>query len=371
MKHVLLVTLFDDNYGNRLQNYALQTIIINQGFEVTNAIQSRPTASNFGLRIIKNLAVDFFAFFGIERYKKKYNRRIIAKTRSESFYNFNNQYIKNKLPIGYNDYTALNLNKFDYAVTGSDQVWHNWDHVDGELDYFYLQFIDGTKRISYAASFGFSSFPEMDKEIHIRGLRGINKLSVREQTGAQLIKEYIDREAELVLDPTMLLKSTDWEKIIKKPNEVLPEKYMFLYFLGERTSSVVTEYKRICEVNNLQLVDVYNKDSAYYSMGPLEFVWMLRNADYVCTDSFHATVFSIIFHKDFKVFKRAGEGYEDMFNRIENLLNIFDLTDRVFMNNNDTKATHSQSLIDWEKIEDKLNSKRRDSIGFLSDALNG
>jgi hypothetical protein len=370
VKHVLLVTLFDDNYGNRLQNYALQTVIENQGFEVTNAIQPRPTDTNSKLSRVKNLAVDFLALCGLEQYKKKRNIRVIRGIRSDNFYEFNRKYIKKMIPIQYNNYAALDLEKFDYAITGSDQVWHNWDHADGELDYFYLRFIDKEKRIAYAPSFGFSIFPDEDKNTHIKGISGINKLSVREHKGAQLIHDYTGREATLVLDPTMLLRSTDWDEITKRPKEKLPNKYLFLYFLGERTSSVIEGYKKVCHENNLELIDIFDKESPFYSMGPSEFIWIIKNADYVCTDSFHATVFSIIYHKEFTVFKRAGKGYEDMFNRIENLLNEFDLMNRVFKDNNDhTNVLKTQSTIDWVEIEEILNSRKRDSMSYLLAAL--
>lgn len=370
MKQVLLVTLFDDNYGNRLQNYALQTVLENQGFEVTNAIQPRPGNNNSKSQRIKDVLMKALALIGIREFKEKCEFKEVIRLRTDKFSEFNHKYIKNMIPIKYYDYSTLDLASYSYAITGSDQVWHNWDHVQGELDFFYLQFIEKEKRIAYAPSFGFSEFPEEDLNMHLTGLRKMNALSTREQKGAELIEKYVGRKAEVVLDPTMLLYSREWDKIIKKPDKEIPSKYLFLYFLGERTPAVINEYKRICMEKNFQLIDLYSKDSAFFSMGPLEFIWLIKNADYVCTDSFHAAVFSVLYHKKFTIFKRIGEGFENMFDRIENLLNEFGLMNRVFdESENYIKNLNSQIDIDWIKVDEILNVRREESLNYLKNAL--
>ena len=211
---------------------------------------------------------------------------------------------------------------YDYAITGSDQVWHRWSEEDAELDYFYLRFMPEEKRISYAASFGFHQFPINDLEKHAEGLAGIRHLSCREYEGKSLINQITGREAEITLDPTLLLEKDDWQKIEKTPCHNLrkTDNYLLVYFLGEITDDTKKALEIIAQDNKLKIVKVYDiNQPEYYLTTPDEFVWLVDHAAFVCTDSFHACVFSILFHKQFLAFRRQQEGMETMFGRIETL----------------------------------------------------
>ena len=218
---------------------------------------------------------------------------------------------------------AQNWDEYDFAIVGSDQVWHKWGNDLKELPYYYLEFMPKEKRLSYAASFGFDEFPTIDREKHIKGLKGMHAISCREQSGCRLIKEATGKEATHVLDPTLLLKPEEWRNIEADISTVVKpeEKYIFIYFLG----NIIEEYRQyideIASKRGLRIIDFLDmQDKNIACCGVGEFVSFIDHADYVLTDSFHCTVFSILFEKEFTVFKRKQEGFEKMYSRIEELL---------------------------------------------------
>ncbi|RGZ73188.1 polysaccharide pyruvyl transferase family protein [Agathobacter rectalis] len=212
------------------------------------------------------------------------------------------------------------------AISGSDQVWHKWKHDLNELPYYYLEFMPKEKRTSYAASFGFEEFPQNDIEQHIKGLQGMNKISCREQSGCNLVHKYVGKEAVRVLDPTLLLSADEWRNIEHKSGDIqiinLKKKYVFMYFLGEITDEYYDFIRSTMEENNInEVFDFFDESKSHFvEKGPSEFINLIDNAEYVFTDSFHCTVFSLLFNKRFKVFRRQQTGFEKMFGRIEDLL---------------------------------------------------
>lgn len=357
MDKVLLVTIYDYNLGNRLQNYALNNIIEQEGYEVINVIQPREKFTFNWKDPIKKTANVFSKLIG----KGKRFKTVIDKEKEQNYIKFNQKYLNNTVKIEYDDYSNINTDKYIAAVTGSDQVWHKWDGLKEELEFFYLLFIEKDKRIAYAPSFGFSKFPKEDVEVHRKGLTEINDLSVREAKGSEIIKELVNRDAQVVLDPTLLISRSEWEKLSLKPNNTGNKDFLFIYFLGERTDDINKEFDRISKDKNLDIIDLSSEK--YSNIGPSEFIWLISNASYVCTDSFHATVFSIIFEKLFTSFKRSGPGFEDMFDRIENLLNITKLNNRIF------PLLDNEEKIEWENVKDLLEIEKEKSRKYLRESL--
>ena len=320
---ILLITLVGlTNYGNRLQHYAMKTAIEKQGFSVTSLmIQRDPNAS---------LKERFKAL--IMGMLKHYSSRYAQIKRTERFMVFNHRYIGKILYMSADHVRDKNWDTFQYAVTGSDQVWHNWhwENVRNELSFYYLDFMPEQKRVSYAPSFGFSEFPENDLEVHRRGLQGMASLSCREKEGCDLIFQLTGRKAEKVLDPTLLLTAEDWISLEKKPRCTMPEHYLVQFFLGGVPEEYQKELNRISEKERLQIINLQDVNNPqFYSLSPLEFIWLIHNADAVCTDSFHASVFAIMFERNLRVFARKGK-YSSMFGRLHDLLEPLQLMDNVF-----------------------------------------
>lgn len=185
-RKIMLVTLYAlDNYGNVLQHCALTSVLESFGFEAEHlcasvSIRFYPKTK----RYIKNIIKRILALLGVRKYREQLRTQRIEEPRSKRFKSFQDKHTGRKIFMTYKE--ALSESKsfwkiYDYAVTGSDQVWHNWGHNPEELAYYYLEFMPREKRINYAPSFGFSEFPESDKELHRKGLQGFSKLSCREE----------------------------------------------------------------------------------------------------------------------------------------------------------------------------------------------
>lgn len=352
---VLLVTLQGANIGNRLQNYALQTILEEKGYDVFTPYYDAPEINTLKKKIKETIKI-ILGWLGVAKYR--FNS--LRYTRARRFRQFDKKYISNYFHISFDNINKININCFNIAICGSDQVWHNWSEDKNELDYFYLQFMPYEKRISYAPSFGFEMFPEKDKKIHINGIKGMAYLSIREKTGQKLIKE-AGRESTLVLDPTLLLSADKWQKISARPDYNVPERFVLVYFLGTKTSEYISIINKTAEDNKAAIIDVFDLNiKKYYYTTPDEFVWLVEHACAVITDSFHACVFSIIFHKKFMHLGRQQIGFNNMHDRIETLLSICGIGN---------ECCYDGSTV-WENVDASLNEKREESLDYLVSAIN-
>lgn len=361
-KHILLVTLEGThNFGNRLQHYALQRVIEGCGCDVRSLmVKPIPTLVNTK---IKNTVKSVFAVCGIARFRTSASRG----KRTVQFLTFNKHYITNIVRMSVDEARKTDWSGYTYAVTGSDQVWHNWHSraIPDELSYYYLEFIDESKRVSYAPSFGFTAFPPEDIEQHRHGLMGMHALSCREREGCELIRELTGREAQKVLDPTLLLTANEWSEIEKKPSFKIPNKYMLQFFLGDATPEYRSEIERIADERDLQILNINDKtDPKHYAIGPDEFVWLVHHADTVCTDSFHASVFSISFTRNLRVFRRRQKGCEDMFGRLHDLLEPLGLRGLFFGEGDGLSTVLS------EDVKAYLARERDVSLTYLKKSLN-
>lgn len=361
-KRVLIVSLFDENnIGNRLQNYALQRKIIDYGAEATivdNYYTYMPRFSDRFKIIIKGM----IGKLGYEKYKIVYKEYNLSRKIRRSNYIFNKRNLLNVIKLKNKEIFERDWELYDLAITGSDQVWHKWKNDLNELPYYYLQFLPKEKRTAYAASFGFESFPKDDIEQHTKGLQGMNKISCREKSGCRLVKELVGKDVIRVLDPTLLLSVSDWKEIESQSSSVQvidnKQKYVFLYFLGKITEEYSSYIKSIMKNNNIDVIVDFRNDETLKSnrKGPAEFINLIDNAEYVFTDSFHCTVFSLLFNKKFMVFRRQQPGFEKMFGRIEDLLASKNALEHIY-GGTDVKPTN-----DFDKLYDV-------SVAYLEDIL--
>ena len=284
-----------------------------------------------------------------------------------------------KLTEEYKTYAELNEKaKKDYSsvLVGSDQLWLPVNIV---ADYYTLNFVpDEVNKVSFSTSFGVSSVPEKYKEAYKKFLNRINHLSTREVAGQKIIKDLTGREAELVCDPTLLFNKEEWMSI-QQEERIIKEKYIFCYFLGKNI-----EHRKFVErlkketgykIVSLNHADEYVKysdifaDETPYDVGPAEFLNMIRNAEYVCTDSFHGTVFSLINNVKFFIFRRYSNKSKVSTNsRIDSLLGIVNLNERL-LNGDEDAAKEITKKINFENVNTKLEEFRNKSKEFLSKAL--
>jgi len=359
-RKTLLVTIGDiHNFGNRLQNYALQHTIELTDTSVNNLMVPKKIPLNIKL---KNMLRAALMRLGINKYRIS----LSIWKRAEKVIAFNKKYMPQNLKLPVDEVRRTDWSSYDFAIAGSDQVWHNWHSksIPDELSYYYLEFIDEAKRVSYAPSFGFTTFPPEDIEQHRRGLMGMHALSCREKEGCELIHELTGREAQKVLDPTLLLTADEWSEIEKKPHFKIPDQYLLQFFLGEVTPEYQAEIKRIVEERGLQILNINDKnDPKHYAIGPDEFVWLVHHADTICTDSFHASVFSITYERNLRVFHREQKGFKDMFGRLRDLLEPLGLMNLVY-----GEGDRLSTILD-EGAKAYLAREREVSLQYLNESL--
>ena len=361
---VLLVTLTGGfNYGNRLQHFALKTAIEKHGYSVVSLnVRGNPESSP--KLLIKEAVLSTANRLGIHRFRNKLARI----KRRDKLSVFDRTHMGTILYMPVEQVRRTNWEAYHCAVTGSDQVWHNWHwkNVSDELSYFYLEFMPVDKRVSYAPSFGFTAFPHEDIETHRRGLMDMCALSCREQEGCELIEQLTGRKAQKVLDPTLLLTADEWKQLEEKPKHSVPERYMIQFFLGKVSEEYADEMSRISLEKKIPIVNLQDvNDPDNYGLSPSEFIWMIHHADTVCTDSFHASVFSILFERNLRVFERISPQHGNMFGRLHDLLEPLGLMGNVY------GVDKSMSTALSEPAKRYLENERRVSMEYLRNSLNG
>lgn len=360
------------NYGNRLQNYALQSVLEDIGFEV-ETLRRRTSRDLSAFGIIKDYIKEYIKIL-IGNKNTHFNRR----ARYNIFKDFNKEYIRFSDYCLHDNKSPKNISqKYDYFICGSDQLWNvRFSIIQEDIKNYLACFAESSQRISYAASFGTDSISYEYEKLFSKELKKFKALGVREDAGANIIRRLCDRQdVAVVLDPTLLIKKEKWNNFSKKPRYDTNGKYIVTYFLS-RKDNIISEYIRSvadelnCRVINLEiefLNDSEIKDKNVFCTRPDEFVWLISNAECVLTDSFHATVFSILYNKPFVVFQRkAQEKNNDMGSRIYTLLEKFELLTCIDDFDNPTKRP---CKFDEDRINEILNLEREKSLKFLESAL--
>lgn len=375
MKKIALLTLNGYfNYGNRLQNYALQEILNLMNFKVETVINNNKPSKNknytFKERMNNIMNMTFRKMFIILKYKiwLKKNQNEIEKrekNRRKTFKVFTLNYIKETdYSISDNNIPENLSDRYDYFIAGSDQVW-NPNYNLGSSIYF-LTFADKHKRIAYAPSFGVSEIKPEFIENYKDWIFGMHKLSVREDDGAKIIKELTGRDAPVLLDPTLLLTKEKWLAIAKEADNKPKGRYLLTYFLGGIPDNYKKQIKSIVKENRLEVINLGNiREKETYRTGPSEFIDYINDCSVFCTDSFHGAVFSILLEKPFIVFERIGSG--SMYSRIETLLNKFNLNSRKAEN---ISWEEDVFKIDFSHVPEILEFERNKSLDYLKYALN-
>ena len=268
--------------------------------------------------------------------------------------------------------------KYVYVVVGSDMVWGHFgfNYTPKSLQYYYLTFIDREKRVNYAPSFGSSEFTFEFPELRREYIAGFDRISCREKCGCETIKRVTGFDAVHVLDPTMLLRAEDYSILERKPSYEVPEHYALIYILSMEMSYARTrEYnyviKHVCRdlpTVKLPLVGALGVDAkdfsadVFTSTGPEEFLWLIDHADIVLTNSFHGTVFSILFKKNFISFHRPDSSDIE---KVEDILLSLGLSNRMYRNDGMIPSPE----IDYSAAYEKLEALRESSMNYLKDCL--
>ncbi len=368
-KTVGIVTIDDyTNYGNRLQNYALTQLMEREGYKVVNGIRviTKEDWINRTENSLKKKIKQAIPYWFYKRYiyKSPKEKTGLLKSREENFLKFISDYTILIEPVISSTHVQakkkLEPLGIDCFITGSDQVWNPYF---GGKDYEFLTFTDSAKKYSFAASIGVDSLPDKVKGYYKKNLQKFRYLSVREEQAALIIKDLVNREADVTLDPTLLLEKSEWDKIIKKPSIKIDKQYICAYFLGEIPKAVYLFSEKeglpIYFLNDINYRELF-------IIEPREFLYILKNAEFILTDSFHGTAFSIKFHKEFYVFKRQGDTATNLFSRIESITKRFGLESRV----QERVQIEEQAPINhWDQIDKELLAEAETSIRKLINAM--
>lgn len=384
-KKIAVITLVGDNYGNKYQNYAVEQIFQQYGDVVTYPLEELYPVDNepFGgkcakyhLSYIKEVLISrtmySYDLHSVYRgilanmlYCAVNSKKILQmqKERSTKFLEFSNKelHISEKKLNRENTSNGWERN-YDVFVCGSDQIWNPTYPVTSEIAFCSFA---PQRTICMSPSFGVTEIPEKRKTEYAEWIRPIYALSVREDAGAKIIKELTGRDAEVLLDPTMLISVDIWHGLCKQPSANLPEEYIVCYFLGKIEKKDKQKIDQMAKEKQLAVVFLFDTaHPEYYTLDPTEVLFTIKNAKYVLTDSFHGTVFSILFKKNFFVFKR-NEGGVSMNSRLDTLLRKFGFEDRI------CTADRRDSIEDkkWDSVDEQLGNEREKASQYINRAL--
>lgn len=370
------------NYGTALVGYALLQKIRQLGYDVKviNYIK-RPTLMQKVMWVVNAFRCGMGSSV-IERFREKGNLKNNPsyaegiKQRTEAV----EAYKEEKLIPLFKDYVGYEAlhegsKNYDTVVVGSDQVW---TPMSLPTKFFNLLFVDDeVRKVAYASSFGVSEIPSFQKKRTGAYLDRFYRIGVREQRGKEIVDTLSRQTAQVVVDPTMLLNADEWSEEIKDSQVAVNESYIFCYFLGINMEArkAAEELKRMTnfKIVTLRHMDEYVPedeqfgDEAPYRVNPNDFLTYIKNAAYICTDSFHCTAFSIQFHKRFMTFYRFKAGSSTGRNsRIDSLFNVLRVNKK-HIYNGDIRLI--KSPIDWNVVDANLVQLREESMKFLKEAL--
>ena len=368
------------NYGGNLQAYALCKVLQMMGYEAEQICYSRqgepPMWKAEKLPATKELLNTFRkAHRGVNLLLSFLQRDVKANVnvRKQAILGFNRSDIPHSSMVFSHNTIAEANRDYDVFITGSDQVWHPMAVCDAYL----LSFAEKGK-ISYAASLAVNELAEEQKSKFQNRLSAFDAVSVREKNAVDILRPLVNNEPTWVLDPSLLLSREEWDAICTEVK--VSEKYLFCYFLGDDI-----QQRRLAEsyakTHGLKIVTLpylngkYRKcdkkfgDIRLYDVSPKDLLSLIKYADYVFTDSFHATVFSIIYQREFFVFDRSE--HKEMGSRIGSLTELFSLQLRYCNTPERLTLAYLTSIpaVDYSQDFSLFEKRRSVSIQFLKDSI--
>lgn len=348
MKNIAIITITRNaNHGNVLQNFALQTVLRGMGCRpetVRNLTESElfSDAARGWKETVKRL-LNYHGFRSREK-------------RSRIFRNFCERYIAYS-PVTYREGRFSGALEADGYLTGSDQVWN--PSFGLATDYELLRFAPRDRKFSYAASFGVADLqgvsPEKRESI-LQGLGDFREISVREESGQRIVEQLTQVPAAVHPDPTMLLTGDTWQCYCQKPDMRVPERYVFVYLLGETSAAHRQAIRDCTKACRAKAVD--GMKGKGQSLHPFQFLWMIRYARCVCTDSFHAAVFAILFHRPFRIVSRIDR-FADQSSRFSTLLRVCGIQREAAC------AGIFGDAADWDAIDRRIADERTAALAYL------
>ena len=387
MKRVgLVITLGGINYGMLLQSFATQQYLDKVGFNtVIIRIQEKRGGYRFASRVgylLKTVTKPLSLKIALNKRKRRktVNKNPVLQAAYAERKRCANAFIQesfhNIVTFSSEKTASEEVKNYAAVIVGSDQQWNPAAFFS---NYVTLMFVpEEVRKISYATSLGVSNIPKYLKKRGRKFLSRIDFLSVREPSGKKIVDSIIGEKAVVVLDPTLLLTGEEWNLLIdcKRPTA---KPYVFCYFLGDNIE-YLEAVRQFCLDRNYKMVVVRNVETYLGNVNDIgdniieapsveEFISYIKYANFVCTDSFHCTIFSIINHRKFSSFYRTKSSDKNSRNaRIDDFLGELGLQSHIYNISKDIAKIYEQK-IEYSEIDKHLDKLRRDSISFLSNAL--
>lgn len=380
---------YKENFGSALQTYATQYTLEKMGYDA-RIFEIKGVHRNIHIKKLLYYAGRMFdpveLKYLMANLKSRSRKSASASSdqyaqdmivRKNVYAEFNKKWNK-MLPLvkGWNG-LSKQASEMDAVVVGSDQLWRPSNIVGC---FFTLEFVpNNIKKIAFSTSFG---VPELPSNLHKHAkkfLSRIEHISVRENSGAEIVMKECGREAAVVCDPTMMLTAEEWMHI-QDEKPFAEGKYILMYLMGDNPEQ--REFvKKLSKSTGCRIIGLLHgatyisydenvADEKPYNVGPAEFINLIRNAEFVCTDSFHCCVFSILNSTKFFAFRRWPDGSKFSANdRLYTLLQFTGLERRMLMGDEDVESCASDD-IDFGPVLEKVAEKRKMSMEFLVNALN-
>ena len=370
-KNIAIVTwLGNGNYGTSLQSFALHKKLQVLGYNVCflKYVQSSFNYKNFIKFVLSKIRIDS------DNWKSLIFRPLVSAKQAKLSRFISENYNIHK-PINTKRELQKLLAETDVFVTGSDQIWNTKYHFD---PFFFLEFAGNSKRIAYASSIGLQDFPEEHKAKLKTLLASFSHIGLRETTAVNAVSNLLKRDDVIqVLDPTFLLDSQEWTYVSASAmiECEVPKKFIFCYLIGNN-EEYKEQLKKVMKYTGIKDVVIIpaaeNMDFCvegalvYHDAGPLEFIKLIKESLFVCTDSFHATALSLNFNKNFVEFMRFKDADNASQNsRIYDVLSHYDLMDRIYSD----KTTEWSRNIDFTYSNKQLEEDRKKSLDYLVNAI--
>lgn len=362
------------NYGAALQCYALNKVISSLGGE--------PVTMDYWPEYFRvRYYIDHVPFsLKPKKFKEWRHRMAVKRVKDRRNKKFEQFMAQNVVLSGKTAHNAEELRECMHEsgirkwITGSDQVWSDTCARFDPAYFLDMELPEGSSKYSYAASFGMARIPEDKKDEYQRRLSDYRRYSVREQSGVDMVRELVDADVNVHCDPTLLLPAEEWEKIASPPRK---ERYILIYHVL-KPDYLLEKAAELSRKTGLKVV-LFTPYFAYPAIkgaplrrygyepvmdsSPQDFVSLFRNAEYVLTNSFHGTVFSVLFHKNFWSQTKLVEG--KLNTRSINLLEKLGINGRELTR----EAPLLDTPVDWQKAEEALAQMRVEAREYLQQII--
>lgn len=380
-----ILTLYHGNYnlGGLLQAYALPKVLKEHFGIETEQIDYIPAASMSEKKTKKKEKKNLFEYC----HQRIYQMGIIffrtvckqhLRQRKQVFECFMKEIPHSEVTYTF-DSVQKSLTQYQVFVCGGDQIW-NPILVDKNIEVYTLQFVpSGIKKIAYAPSIAVSETTLNFERVMRNGLNALDAISIREKKSVSILQSLTDKKIDVVVDPVLLMTENEWTNVASKLEK--KENYILCYLLGDRVEyrAAVKRFTRNMHLpvltfphiyyNVVRKCDLFFGDIRDYTSGPREFLGLIKNAEFVITDSFHACVFSMIFQKPFVVFERNKVGEKGNMNS-----RIYDFLEEYHLENQLITAEELEKMNEIPKIDftyayKHWKKRREESLQYLENAL--